>query len=306
METVFGSIDSDIFIFDSETTGFMTRQKWPQFTELAIIHLNSGKFFHTLIKPTIKIDINATLVSGINAEMVQDKPEAPEVLQTLISFVNDNVKANGPPIIVAQNGKRFDFNLLNYHLQRTNSLAPSKGWCQVDSLNFFSLHQQHLPKKQSAQRSVFIKNQSDVFRHLFGTSMDGAHAALFDAKGLARILLHLVNYDLNKLENELLLLINSPPHCSCKSNCNTSRCSCKKHNRVCTLLCRKCTNCSNGKPLSGLTTLNFQSSFNSLEIDEAGPSNLQMELEELNDTILSNLQLELPEEYLDEITDITD
>ena len=136
--------------------------------------------------------------------------------------------------------------------------------------------------------------------------MNGIHAVLFDAKGLARILLHLVNYDLNKLKNELLLLINSLPYCSYKSNCNTSRCSCKKHNRVCTLLYKKCTNCSNGKPSSGLTTLNFQSSFNSLEIDKAEPSNLQMKLEELNDTILSNLQLKLPEAYLNEITDITD
>ena len=66
IETFMKSNICDIFVFDSETTGFIKRGSLPDFTEVGVLHLNSGKYHQSKVKPSKTSEPGAILTSGLD------------------------------------------------------------------------------------------------------------------------------------------------------------------------------------------------------------------------------------------------
>ena len=77
--------------------------------------------------------------------------------------------------------------------------------------------------------------------------MENAHSALYDVKGLARILFYLSGCKLEQILNDIELTNSTKNQCNCKKDCDGLRCSCKKSKMSCSYLCNCSSDCKNGK-----------------------------------------------------------
>ena len=85
-------IYSDVVVLDIETTGVSA--EFDRIIEIAAVEicdLTVGKQFHVMINPNISIPDEITKLTGINNEMVRDKPTINEVLPQLLKFIGNKV-----------------------------------------------------------------------------------------------------------------------------------------------------------------------------------------------------------------------
>ena len=155
----------------------------PHITQIAAMEVKSGKQFEVYTKPKKPITAEAQRVTGIyihdNGDMmINGKTVASVPILTAIEKLCDWLKPFQNVILVAHNGRRFDFpvlmsaviknNLTNLFLESITGL--------VDSLTVF--------KKQFPGQSH--KQEDLVQRHLGLTY--NAHNALDDVEALGRLL----------------------------------------------------------------------------------------------------------------------
>ena len=132
--------------------------------------------------------------------------------------------------------------------EKSSTFLPNL-YQEIDSMNIFQSFGSQMPRKNNR----IIRNQSDVYKHIFNEEAANAHCAFFDVWMLSKILVYLVQENISYLfrlfqnggkEKEI-------KHCLCKSGCTGRRCGCVKENRLCTKDC-KCheKGCSNLKKAS--------------------------------------------------------
>jgi len=168
-----------IICFDIETTGF-EYSKGEKIIEIGAVEiLNSalsGKTFHEYINPERPIPIESYNIHKISSAFVADKPTFVEIAQKFLDFVSTD------SLIVAHNGKGFDFPFINHQLEEIGlpKIAPDR---QEDTMLM-------------AQRKIAdLKSYSlDALAKYFNISLEtreGGHGALIDTEILAKIYLEL-------------------------------------------------------------------------------------------------------------------
>lgn len=83
---------SDVVVLDIETTG--ASAEYDRIIEIAAVEicdLTIGKQFHAMINPNVSIPDEITKLTGIDNEMVRDKPAINEVLPQLLKFIGNKV-----------------------------------------------------------------------------------------------------------------------------------------------------------------------------------------------------------------------
>ena len=167
-----------IICFDTETTGF-DYENGDKIIEIGAVEIIDGritdKTFHEYINPERTISAAAYDVHKISNAMVKDKPTFPAVAKRFLEFAADC-------IIVAHNGKGFDFPFINYQLEQ-NSLPIIPPERQVDSLLMAQ-------KKIADLKSYSLDSLAKYFNISLETRAD-SHGALIDTEILAKIYLEL-------------------------------------------------------------------------------------------------------------------
>jgi len=164
------STTNPVFLVDCETTGFWNKINPPDLTELAVWNLKDGAFFYTLVHPSKPQSMGSILISGLEPSILENAPTTEEVLTRFFVFVD---VPNS--ILVAHNGKKFDFKLLSYWknyfgIQTKNAIT------EMDSLSLFCYHSSKMPQRDQK----LVLKQSEVYQHLFGSSPLYSHCAFFD------------------------------------------------------------------------------------------------------------------------------
>jgi DNA polymerase-3 subunit epsilon len=138
--------------------------------------------FYSLVNPTVPIPPGASNVHGIRDADVADAPTWADVAPLFFDFV---ARHGGPrPTLVAYNGSRFDNPLLVIETKRADAGAVVKTLLErLFSCDAYVIARDKLPKLPS-------KSLGNVFKHLFGEPMPGAHTADGDTAALARICEH--------------------------------------------------------------------------------------------------------------------
>lgn len=98
-------IDADIVIIDVETTGFSPEHDG--ITEISAIKLSEGREvgrFSALVNPERHISDEIAELTGINDEMVKDKPLISDILPELMNFIGDS--------IIGGHNVKFDFDFI--------------------------------------------------------------------------------------------------------------------------------------------------------------------------------------------------
>jgi len=179
-----------IICFDTETTGF-DYDKGERIVEIGAIEIIdgrvTGKTFHEYINPEKPISIESYNVHKLSNAFLADKPLFPEIAEKFLEFVGDS-------LVVAHNGKGFDFPFINYQLGLAN-LPKIPADQQEDSMLM-------------AQRKIAdLKSYSlDALAKYFNVSLEtrvDAHGALIDTEILAKIYLELVEKTDQKTVREI-------------------------------------------------------------------------------------------------------
>lgn len=170
-----------IICFDIETTGF-EYQRGDRCIEIGAVEVLDGKItgnnFHEYINPEGKIIPRESYeVHKISNAFLDDKPTMAVIAPKFLEYV-------GNSIMVAHNGKEFDFPFLNYELKNLGlpEIPPEQ---QQDSLLI-------------ARTRVFnLKTYTlDAIAKFYGISLAtraDAHGALIDSEILAKVYLELEN-----------------------------------------------------------------------------------------------------------------
>ena len=207
-----------------------------------ILHVNSGKFFYSLVKPSTKFEITAIAISGIDASMVTSSPTTKIVLQKIIDFIKetsliDDGIINKTPIIIAHNGDNFDFKLLKQLMDFHNlkfEIEPE----YLDSLKFFrNISKLHIdwPRSTSNRKS---NAQENLYKWKFGSELS-FHCAFYDVWALFRLLRSFgFNWNEPNQVNPSLVI------CKCKKG-DCKGCSCHKNDKLCSAACGCQDNCKN-------------------------------------------------------------
>jgi DNA polymerase-3 subunit epsilon len=167
-----------IICFDTETTGFDYRAG-ERVIEIGALELvdgqPTGKTFHEYINPERAISLDSYNVHKLSNAFLADKPPFPEAAKRFLDFA-------GKDLIVAHNGKGFDFPFINHWLKEYGlpQIPPEQ---QEDSMLM-------------AQRKISdLKSYSlDALAKYFGISLETrseSHGALIDAEILAKVYLEL-------------------------------------------------------------------------------------------------------------------
>ena len=161
----------------------------PDLTEFALLNLTTGYFYHSLVKPDKLISKTATEKTGINSLMVEKKMSQQEA-SLLIQNIIDNNSDSSEIIIIAHNGIKFDFVILQDLFNRFKISFQKIFSCYlVDSKDIFLEDQftEYIPKGKK-NRLYSIEN---VFPNLFQNDINEsliAHRALNDCIALAKII----------------------------------------------------------------------------------------------------------------------
>lgn len=163
-----------VAFFDVETTGLDSNAR---LVELACSAPGAGEF-SLVINPEIPIDSRATRVHGLSASDVLLAPTAGEALLAWRAWLT--CAARGRSVaLVAHNGFRFDFRVLQRELERCAvgfSIADLATWCN-DSLVASRLRSES--KVGHSLRALHLK--------LLGCEPPNAHSALADCRALAAV-----------------------------------------------------------------------------------------------------------------------
>lgn len=120
-----------LFFFDTETTGLRTHAD--RIIDLALLERGSSSAFDSRVNPEVHIPRHVTGLTGASYATVKDAPVIREVLQRMIHFVEGCRVQGKTPVLVAHNGKRFDFKILIEEAARSSISLPSD-WLCLDTL----------------------------------------------------------------------------------------------------------------------------------------------------------------------------
>ena len=163
--------NTDLFLYDLETTGFIQQGRCPHIIEWAVYHPQSGQRFVSLINPQATITPNAMKCHHITAQMVRTAPTFDvvygHVLEWLRKFLHRSNDPDDPAapervlLLIAHNGSAFDERILRQHVSDRPSLGPLPQWLLFgDSMRFF--------RKALSKRWYSGKYGLDCLRKLFG------------------------------------------------------------------------------------------------------------------------------------------
>lgn len=168
-----------IICFDTETTGF-EYTKGDKIIEIGAVEIVdgrvTGKTFHEYINPERTISFDSYNVHKLSNAFLADKPLFPEVAGRFLDFAKDD-------IIVAHNGKGFDFPFINYQLEMSG-LPKIPTERQEDSMLMAQ-------KKIADLKSYSLDALAKYFNISLETRAD-SHGALIDTEILAKVYLELI------------------------------------------------------------------------------------------------------------------
>ncbi|KPU43907.1 DNA polymerase III PolC-type [Oxobacter pfennigii] len=162
------SLDCEFVVFDIETTGLSSFTD--KITEIGAVKIKEGQItdsFSALINPGVKIPRNIVELTGIDDEMVKDKPPISVVLPEFLSFIGD-----AP--LVAHNAK-FDVGFIK---QNARKLGAEINNPVVDTL---TLSRMLFPELK--------KHKLDVVAKHLGIKLENHHRAVDDSECTGRIFL---------------------------------------------------------------------------------------------------------------------
>lgn len=178
---------TDIFVFDTETTGVDPLQD--RIVELGAARVIDGRvdqLYRYLVNPGVPIPAGAAAVHGITDENVLTAPTFTRIAPTLLHSLNVF------PLYCGYNAVAFDTVIINAELERVAATTP------LTDLN------PKLPSRLDVARvlDVFIFVRW-YFRHLpkrtlgavcehFGVPLVNAHSAAADAQATGRLLMALI------------------------------------------------------------------------------------------------------------------
>ncbi|XP_069129806.1 uncharacterized protein [Argopecten irradians] len=130
--------------FDLETTGLIRGQTMPQITQIAAHVVDTGEVYNSYILPTIPIEEEASKVTGIsinsNGELIanENKKDTFSIADGLQNFCEFLEKYQNP-ILIAHNGRRFDFPVIVNAAKKVNKLDQllSSTFGCIDSIGVF-------------------------------------------------------------------------------------------------------------------------------------------------------------------------
>lgn len=195
-----------IFVFDTETTGFVERDSplefQPYIVQFAGIFLETqpdktlreiGRI-DTLVKPPISIPFNVSQVHGIYDKDVIDKKSFLEQVDSFLSFLN-------AADIVAGHNIEFDEAVLNYELERVGRKGdyhPQKTLCTMKkTVDFCAI----------PGRGVGFKfpKLNELYKKLFWEFFEGAHSAIYDVEATVRVLEKLLQLQVITIEENSVM-----------------------------------------------------------------------------------------------------
>lgn len=154
--------DLPYVILDLETTGFKPNESG--ITEVAIISMIDGKeeIFETLVNPEMRVPAEITEITGINDEMVRDKPTIGELAPVLEAMFKGR-------IFVSHNVP-FDWSFLDYSFRK----HLRKPLCMP------SLCTLRLARKYLGLRSNKLSSVAEYFK----IELKNAHRAMNDTRAV--------------------------------------------------------------------------------------------------------------------------
>ncbi|KAL3686956.1 hypothetical protein R1sor_013265 [Riccia sorocarpa] len=190
--------DVTVICFDIETTGL--HPAYHRIIEFAARDLAGGEYstIQTLVNPGREVPLESERIHKISSKMVNN-PEVPrwrDVALAIVRFVDSRRKGQGPVILVAHNGRRFDVPFIMKEFRDCDVPVPSY-WRFADSM----------PLARSAMKSLGQKRPkvalTDLFCHYNLQYVGDAHRAMADVNMLAPVLQMIMN-DLSMGVQELL------------------------------------------------------------------------------------------------------
>ncbi len=195
-----------IFVFDTETTGFMDKKniadlsKQPYIVQFAGIlwevdeefNYKEIKRINLMIKPPISIPYNSSQVHHIYDIDVKNAKNFDENLDEIMNFIND------PDIIIWHNVE-YDESMLRLELRRLEKeylYKPKQIVCTMnESINFC-----RLPKKN--ENSDWFKRPKlwELYKILFWEFFIWAHDAMVDVEATNKAFIELLKKEVIKLK----------------------------------------------------------------------------------------------------------
>lgn len=190
----------EIFVFDTETTGFINKketdlEKQPYLIQFAGIRGDidsSGNFqeimrINKLVKPKIPIPYNASQVHHIYDIDVQNAPTIEEIMEEFMSHINT------PDMIIGHNIE-YDESILKLELKRLKreyEYQPKDIFCTMkNTVNICQI-------KGNGERFKYPK-LGELYKYLFGEFFIWAHDAMVDVEATLKCFIEL--YKTNKIK----------------------------------------------------------------------------------------------------------
>lgn len=153
--------------YDTETTGVSPGKD--RIVEIAAFDPVQNRTFCSFINPECLIPPEATAISHITNEMVQDAPFAKQVLSEFATFCQGE-----DVVLVAHNNDAFDKVFLECEFKRAE--IPFPDWLFVDTLKWARKYRFDLPR-----------HSLQSLREVYGIEANQAHRALDDVMVLYKI-----------------------------------------------------------------------------------------------------------------------
>lgn len=171
-EVASSGIDTDVVVFDLETTGFLSDRN--EIIEIGAVKIRNGKIteeFHTFVRPSKPIPEKISSLTGITDDMVKDADPIDIVMPDFIRFAGDS-------ILVAHN-VFFDSSFVKAALSKLNITYRYRA---IDTLVLSRLL---LPDVK--------RHTLDSIADAYGVSLENHHRAIVDARATAEIYLKMVD-----------------------------------------------------------------------------------------------------------------
>nr|BAD43289.1 unknown protein [Arabidopsis thaliana] len=171
-----------VIVSDLETTGLHRENE--RIIEIAAQDIAGGGYstFQTLVNPGV-VPITNAHIHGIRNDMVC-RPEVPrmeELIPIFLRYVESRQKPGGYVMLVAHNGKSFDFQFLINEFNRCSYEIPHN-WLLLDSL---PLARENM---KSVEPTVKLSSSLEALADYYSLTREGdAHRALSDVLLLSKV-----------------------------------------------------------------------------------------------------------------------
>ncbi|MBW7954401.1 3'-5' exonuclease [Candidatus Gracilibacteria bacterium] len=192
-----------IFVFDTETTGFINKKDTsldvqPHIVQFAGIYgeLNNGKWteikrINQFINPKIPIPYDASLVHHIYDIDVKNSPIIKDFIKQFLEIINL------VDVVVGHNIE-YDEDILKIELKRLGLeflYKPKQVFCTMKTtVDFCAL-------KGNGERFKYPK-LGELYKKLFGEYFIGAHDAIVDVEATLKVFLELYNKKIINIESK--------------------------------------------------------------------------------------------------------